>query len=66
MSDAVKLIVDRCVGLKDRLVLEKMCEHQQRMRSSLQERAGGPFDVGQSIQLCDEDIEVVEAGLARL
>ena len=58
--------VDGYVGLKDRLALEKMREHRQRMRSSLQERAGGPFDLSQSIRLCDEDIEVVEAGLARL
>jgi len=66
MSDAVKLIVDTYVELKDRLALEEMREHRQRLRRSLQEKAGGPFDVSQSIRLCDQDIEAVEVGLATL
>jgi hypothetical protein len=66
MSEAVKLIVDCYVGLKDRLALEEMREHRQRLRRSLQEKAGGPFDLSQTVRLCDEDIEVVETGLARL
>jgi hypothetical protein len=66
MSDAVKLIVDAYVSLKDRAALEKMREHRQRLRKSLQEKAGGWVDVSRSIQIFDEDIEAVEAGLARL
>ena len=66
MSDAVKLIVDGYVSLQDRLALEQMREHRQRMRSLLQEKAGGPFDVSGSVRLCDDDIEIIEAGLAKL
>jgi hypothetical protein len=33
---------------------------------TLQAKAGGWVDVNRSIQLFDEDIEAVEAGLARL
>lgn len=66
MSDAVKLIVDAYVSLKDRAALEEMREHRQRLRKSLQEKAGGWVDVSRSIQIFDEDIEAVEAGLAGL
>jgi hypothetical protein len=66
MSDAVKLIVDAYVSLKDRAALEEMREHRQRLRKSLQEKAGGWVDVSRSIQIFDEDIEAVEAGLLRL
>ena len=66
MSDAVKLIVDAYVSLKDRAALEEMREHRQRLRKSLQEKAGGWVDVSRSIQIFDEDIEAVETALARL
>jgi len=66
MSVAVKLIVDGFVRLRDRRALETMREHRQRLRKSLQERVGGCFDVSRSIELCDDDIVIVEAGLARL
>jgi hypothetical protein len=66
MLDAVKLIVDAYVTLKDRVALEEMREHRQRLRRDLQAKAGGWVDVNRSIQLFDEDIEAVEAGLARL
>jgi hypothetical protein len=66
MSSAVTLIVDGFVRLSDRRALESMREHRQRLRESLQERAGGCFDVSRSIELCDDDIVIVEAGLARL
>jgi hypothetical protein len=66
MSDVVKLIVDAYVSLKDRAALEEMREYRQRLRKSLQEKAGGWVDVSRSIQIFDEDIEAVEAGLARL
>jgi hypothetical protein len=66
MSEAVKLIVDAYVSLKDRVALEEMREHRQRLRRDLGAKAGGWVDVSRSIQLFDEDIEAVEAGLARL
>lgn len=63
---ATSTIVDAYVSLKDRAALEEMREHRQRLRKSLQEKAGGWVDVSRSIQIFDEDIEAVEAGLARL
>ena len=66
MSEAVRLIVDAFVSLSDRNALEAMREHRQRLRRGLEAKAGGCFDVSRSIQLCDNDIGIVEAGLARL
>jgi hypothetical protein len=66
MSEAVRLIVNAYVSLKDRHSLEGLREHRQRMRKQLQERAGGAFDVSRSVRQCDEDIKIVEDGLARL
>ena len=66
LSEAVNLIVDACVSLNNRAALEEMREHRQRLRRGLREKAGGWLDVSRSIQIFDEDIEAVEAGLARL
>jgi hypothetical protein len=66
MSVAVTLIVDGFVKLRDRRALETMREHRQRLREILQERLGGCFDVSRSIEICDDDIVIVEAALARL
>jgi hypothetical protein len=66
MSEAVRLIVDSFVSLKDRAALEEMREHRQRLRKNLQEKTGGVFDVSRFLQEFDDDIEVVEAGLRRL
>lgn len=64
--DPSRLIVDACVALKDRHALEEIREHRLRMRKQLQEKAGGAFDVSWSVQMYDEDIRIVEAGLGRL
>lgn len=66
MSEAVKLIVDAYVGLNFREGLEEIRAHRQKLRKSLQEKASGRFDVSKAIRVCDEDIEIVEDGLARL
>ena len=66
MSDAVKSIVSALVKLNDRTALEVMREHRQRLREGLLQRVGGCFDVSRSIKVCDDDIVIVEAGLARL
>ncbi len=66
MSEAVKLIVDAYVGLKDRQALEEIREHRRRMRKRLQEKAGDAFDMSKFIRTCDEEIEIVESGLGRL
>jgi hypothetical protein len=36
------------------------------LRGILQEKTGGCFDVSRSIEIYDNDIAVVDAGLARL
>jgi hypothetical protein len=56
MSDAVKLMVDAHVSLKDRVALEEMREHRQRLRRNIQQKAGGWVDVSRSIQIFDEDL----------
>lgn len=66
MPDAMSLIVDALVRLNDRKALDEMREHRQRLRSIVQEKAGGYFDVSRSIEIYDRDIAAVEAGLARL
>lgn len=66
MSNAVKLIVDGFVKLNDRRALDEMREHRRKLREMLQEKAGGYFDVSRSIELCDDDLLIVEEGLARL
>ena len=66
MSNAVKLIVDGFVKLNDRRALDEMREHRWKLREMLQEKAGGYFDVSRSIELCDDDLLIVEEGLARL
>jgi hypothetical protein len=66
MSDAMRLIVDALVKLNDREALDAMREHRQRLRGILQEKTGGCFDVSRSIEIYDNDIAVVDAGLARL
>jgi len=66
MSEAVKLIVDTYVSLKNREGLEAIREHRQLMRDQLREKSGGAFDVSKSIRTCDDEIAIVEQGLDRL
>jgi hypothetical protein len=66
VSHSVKLIVDAFVSLKDRESLDEMREHRQRLRDQLQARVGQAFDVGQTVKLVDEDLRVIDDGVARL
>lgn len=66
MSHSVKLIVDAFVSLKNRVALEEMREHRQMLRDQLQQRAGQPFDVGNTMKLVDEDLRLIDDGVARL
>jgi hypothetical protein len=66
MSEAVKVIVDAYVKLNDRHALEDLRDHRQRMRKRLEEKAGGLFDLSRHIRTCDEELEIIESGLARL
>lgn len=66
MSEALKLIVDAFVSLKDRKSIEELREHRQKLRRNLQEKANGLFDPSSSIRMMEGDLNVIEAGLARL
>jgi hypothetical protein len=63
---AVKLIVDGYVSLKDRGALEEIRQHRQRLKSQLQQKVDGYFDVSSSLRLFDEDLRVIEEGFRRL
>ncbi|MFZ0762653.1 MAG: hypothetical protein WBW45_02545 [Bradyrhizobium sp.] len=64
MSEAVKLIVDAYVTLKDRKSIEELREHRQMLRAKLQ--AIKVLDVSSSIELIDSDLSEIEAGMSRL
>lgn len=69
MSEAMKMIVDGYVRLKDREALEELRSHRRRLRQQLQEQrqsSFGTFDVTKSIQTFDAEVLVIEAGLERL
>jgi hypothetical protein len=64
-TGAISLIVDGYLTLKDRTSLGELREHRQRLRRQLDSQKG-PFDVGRTIQILDEDIQVIESGLNQL
>jgi hypothetical protein len=66
MSEAIKLIVDGYLTLKDRQALETLRARHQRLRKQLQERPKRWVDVGPLERLFDEELRVIEAGIDRL
>jgi hypothetical protein len=66
MSEAIKLIVEGYLTLKDRKGLEDLREHRQRLRKQLQDKPKGWIDVGPSTRLFDDDLRVIEAAIDRL
>ncbi len=64
MPSAIEQIVDTYVRLKNRRGLEGLMMHRQRLAVDLKGRSGYDFSV--PIQEIDEEIAVIEAGLARL
>lgn len=65
MSEAIKLIVEGYLSLKDRGALEDLRSHRQRLRKQLH-RSNGLEVVGRTVQLFDEELRVIEAGIDRL
>ena len=66
MSEATKLIVEGYLSLKDRASLEELREHRQHLRKQLRLQLGkSAFDPSKSIQLFENDLEVIEAALSR-
>jgi len=67
MSDAMKLIVEGYLSLKDRGALEELRAHRQRLRKQLDDRpSSGLAVVGRTTQLFDEELIVIEAAIHRL
>ena len=66
MSEAIKLIVDGYVRLKDREKIEELREHRQGLRNSLKGKHSEVFDTNYLSHVIDTELEVIEAGLTIL
>ncbi|MDA9427114.1 hypothetical protein [Bradyrhizobium sp. CCBAU 53380] len=64
MPSAIELVVDAYVSLNDRIALDGL--RMQRRKLAVDLKARTDFDCRAAIQQIDEDITVIEAGLARL
>jgi hypothetical protein len=64
MTEALKLIVNGYLSLKNREALEDLRAHRQRLRKQLEERTPGGLDAGPTMQLFDEELHVIQAALA--
>ena len=64
MTEALKLIVDGYLSLKNREAIEDLRAHRQRLRKQLEERTPGGIDAGPTMQLFDEELHVIQAALA--
>ncbi len=64
MPSAIETIVAVYVEHKNRLALEDMLRHRQRLLSDLKSRSG--FDMSLPVQNVSEDIAAIEAGLMQL
>jgi hypothetical protein len=65
MTEALKLIVDGYLSLKNREALDEMRAHRQRLRKQLEERTPGGIDAGPAMEALDEDLRVIEAAINR-
>jgi hypothetical protein len=65
VSEAIKLIVEGYLTLKDRQSLEGLRAHRQRLRERLQDRPKSWVDVDSTARLLDDDLRVIEAAIAR-
>ena len=65
MSEAMKLIVDGYVKLRGRKALEDLKAHHHRLATELKS-INTVLDLSSSIKLLEEEIAIIDAGLARL
>jgi hypothetical protein len=65
MSEAMKLIVEGYLSLKNRDALEDLRAHRQRLRKQLEEQPPGGIDVGPTMEASNEDLRVIEAAINR-
>jgi hypothetical protein len=66
MLEAMKWIVDGFVKLSNRQALDDLKAHHNRMATELKSRHGGVFDLSSLIRQLDDEIRVIEKGLAEL
>ena len=66
MSEAMKMIVDGYVRLKDRDALEQLRSHRQRLRQQLRDHRYGALDINNSLETFDAEVLVIEAALEKL
>ena len=66
MSEAMKWIVDGFVKVNNRQALNDLKSHHCRMATELKSRRGGALDLSSPIRQLEDEIRVVEDGLARL
>jgi hypothetical protein len=66
MSEAMKMIVDGYVRLKDRDALEQLRNHRQRLRQQLRDHRYGVLDINNSLETFDAEVLVIEAALEKL
>ena len=64
MTEALKMIVDGYLSLKNRRALEEMRVHRERLRQQIEERTPGGIDAGPTMLLFDEELHVIQAALA--
>jgi hypothetical protein len=64
MPNAIELIVDGYVSLNDKRALDDLRMQRRKLAVDLKALTG--FDCRTAIQQIEEDIDVIEAGLARL
>jgi hypothetical protein len=65
MSLAMTRIVDAYVSLKNRRQLEELQVHRRKLIETLQS-LGGPFDPASAIKQNQDELMIIEAGIARL
>ncbi len=65
MPNAIEQIVDAYVRLKNRRGLDELMMHRQRLAVDLKSRSGN-YDFSLPIGKIEEEIAIIEAGLARL
>jgi hypothetical protein len=64
VTEALKMIVDGYLSLKNRKALEEMRVHRERLRKQIEGRAPGGIDAGPTMLLFDEELHVIQAALA--
>jgi hypothetical protein len=64
VTEALKLIVNGYLSLKNREAIEDLRAHRQKLRKQLEERTPGGIDAGPTMQLFDEELHVIQAALA--